>query len=214
MILKGKITMSQLTRRQQARRESILEAVRTQLSADGYEGLSMRTIAATAGVSASTLYEIYSSKENLILHAVRNLLEELAVKEVQSESGLARFISRLEAIATLFVASPAAAEALCQLLFQQSQESTAREVLLLNAISARKSSILEMQSTKELRTDIDVDFYARSLVSATWGTALLWTKEVVPLSDFRNELVRLSFTILLPAATKKNRSSILELIAA
>jgi AcrR family transcriptional regulator len=206
--------MSQLTPRQLARRESILKAVRTRLTADGYDGLSMRTIAATAKVSASTLYEIYTSKENLILHAIRNLLEELAVKEDQVEPGLARFISRLEAIATLFVDSPGAAEALCQLLFQQSQESTAREVLLLNAISARKSSILEMQSTKELKADIDVDFYARSLVSATWGTALLWTKEVVPLADFRNELVRLSFTILLPAATKKNRSRILELIAA
>ena len=189
-----------------------MKAVRVQLAEDGYENLSMRTIAAAAGVSPSTLYEIYTSKETLILHAVSGLLAELSVAEDRCEAGLDRFIYRLESIAKLFTDSPGAAEALCQLLFQHSHESTAREVLLLNAISARKASILEMQSAKELEMDIDVDFYARSLVSATWGTALLWLKAAIEPPTFQAELTRVSFTILLPAATKKSRSRISELV--
>ena len=44
-----------LTPRQVARRESIIEAVRTLLARRGYDGVSMREVAAEAGVSPSTL---------------------------------------------------------------------------------------------------------------------------------------------------------------
>jgi len=69
----------------------------------------------------------------------------------------------------------------------------------------RRAAILEMQDRKELKMGIYVDVYARSLVSATWGTALLWLKAVITPVNFRDELVRGSVAILFPVATGKSR---------
>ena len=66
------LVQKELTTRQKARRASILQAVRHLLTQCGYDGLSMRQVAVEAGVSPSTLYEIYESKDTLILHRITN----------------------------------------------------------------------------------------------------------------------------------------------
>ena len=48
---------------------AILRAARTLLAADGYAGLSMRKVAAEAGMTLSNVQHYYSSKE-LLLEAV------------------------------------------------------------------------------------------------------------------------------------------------
>ena len=72
---------SRVTRRNsQATRESILEAARRRLLADGYAGLSTRAVAETAGVPLSQLHYHFGSKQQLVL----DLLES------ESERRLAR----------------------------------------------------------------------------------------------------------------------------
>ena len=63
-----------LTPRQAARRHDILAAVREQLSRFGYEGVNMRQVADAAGVSPTTLYNLYSSKDALVLAALEEHL--------------------------------------------------------------------------------------------------------------------------------------------
>ena len=79
-----------LTPKQVARRESIIKAVRSLLSRHGYDGVSMRKVAAEAGVSPSTLYEIYESKDTLILESVRNFFEDMGVEEESVPAGIDR----------------------------------------------------------------------------------------------------------------------------
>ena len=65
------------TPRQQERRERILEAARAALSENGYEGLNMRDLALTAGVSPTTLYNQFENKDTLVLAALSDMLQNI-----------------------------------------------------------------------------------------------------------------------------------------
>lgn len=201
-----------LTPRQQARRGLILECVRSQLEKNGYEGVSMRKVAELANVSPSTLYEIYNSKEHLILYALEEDLHDLVVEEEQYEPGLERFIHRLESIARYFERDVETGLSIIELFSRASANSPANEILLINALEARKSSVLEMLEQKQLKQHVDVGFYSRALVSVTWGTAILFAREVITISDIRNELIRSSLSLLLPVATEKSSHRMSEVI--
>jgi len=132
--------------------------VRDHLTEYGYEELSMRKIAAAASVSPSTLYEIYESKDSMILYAIGESLSNLSVQENNYAPGLDRFLRRLESIADLFLKNPQTGEAITKLLFQNSSNLMAREILLVNAINARRISLEEMRAQKQLIGEIDINF--------------------------------------------------------
>jgi TetR/AcrR family transcriptional regulator, cholesterol catabolism regulator len=202
-----------LSPRQRQRRQAIINAVLEQLTAQGYEGLSMRNIALGANVSPTTLYRIYENKDTLVLHVIRDSLEQIERSETGIKPGLDRFISRLKAISALFMEFPQSGEAASTLLSQAKPGAPATKILLTNAIRARRRSLVEMQLAGELIEDIDINLYARLLASNTWGTVLLWQKGVVALQSFEAELIRSSILILLPAATRKVRSRLQALMA-
>jgi len=172
----------------------------------------MRKVAELANVSPSTLYEIYNSKEHLILYALEEDLHDLVVEEEQYEPGLERFIHRLESIAKYFERDVETGLSIIELFSRASANSPANEILLINALEARKSSVLEMLEQKQLKQHVDVGFYSRALVSVTWGTAILFAREVITISDIRNELIRSSLSLLLPVATEKSSHRMSEVI--
>src|SRR5947208_1618414 len=63
-------TMRKPTSRQTKRRRMILETAIKLVSELGYEGVSMRALADRADVALRTLYNLYESKELLLLAAV------------------------------------------------------------------------------------------------------------------------------------------------
>jgi len=201
-----------LTPRQVERRNAVLRAVRDALEEHGFDGLTIREVAKAANVSPSTLYEIYGSKESLIWTAVRDILLDLAIEEHQYEPGLERFVHRLESIARIFEVTPKTAEVLSRLFFEGGENSPSNQVFLDNAIEARKTSLEEMLSMRQLKKDFDVDFCSRALISVTWGTALLWLKGRIPPGEFRVELVRASMSMILSGATAKSRNRVQEII--
>ena len=110
--------MKILTAVQQQRRERILLSARDQLSQFGYEGLNMRELAVIADVSTSTLYNLYQSKDTLILAALEDQLADInAVVAETNTSGLGRFLARVEAVADQIVETPKYAEAMGKMLF-------------------------------------------------------------------------------------------------
>ena len=110
--------MNSLTRTQIERRERILEAVRDRLSSHGYDGLSMRDLADSANVSPTTLYNLFGGKDALVLAALRDLLDQIAVRVAQSEAtGMQRLLIGAEEIGRQIVATPEYAEGMTRTLF-------------------------------------------------------------------------------------------------
>ena len=205
----SEVEVKALTPRQAAKRRAILETVRAHLSEVGYDGLSMRNIAEEAGVSPSTLYEIYDSKDSLVLAAIRNSLIQFAEMEMDCEPGLEHLVMRLESLAA---GLKGMSEVVSRLLFQSEANTQVTDLLLNGALEARREVLLEMRQLKQLDENIDIDLYSRILVYATWGTILFAVKGVLPSRDFRKELIRASISPLLAVATRKSRPRMLEIL--
>jgi AcrR family transcriptional regulator len=60
---------------------AILEAALQSFIDDGYEGMSMESVAARAGVGKTTIYRRWPSKKELIVAAMDTLLEEFRVPD-------------------------------------------------------------------------------------------------------------------------------------
>lgn len=198
-----------LTPRQIAKRQAILDTVREKLREGGYEGLTMRSIADEAGVSPSTLYEIFHSKDSLVLAALRGSIQFFADMEADCEPGLEHLVMRLDSLAAgLEVASDVAS----QLLFRSEPDSAVTELLLNGAIEARREVLIEMKQLKQVVESIDIELYSRILTYATWGPILLSVKEVLPKRELRRELIRASIEPLLAVATERAKRRILEIL--
>ena len=190
-----------LTPRQIAKRQAILEAVRRLIQDRAYDELNIRDIASEAGVSPSTLYEIYTNKETLVLNAAMSSLEAAASEEESIEPGLKRFIHRLEVIGAFFDKSVKEGEVVARILFENPKNELATEVLLRNLYRARKQSLTEMAEQGQLDLPKNVDQLARNLSSITWGTVLFHYRGLLPTKGMTKELVRASLISILPYAT-------------
>lgn len=195
--------MKILTAVQQQRRERILLSTRDQLSQFGYEGLNMRELAVIADVSTSTLYNLYQSKDTLILAALEDQLADInAVVAETNTSGLGRFLARVDAVADQIVETPKYAEAMGKMLFGADAHDPIVQLLIGSSLSFNREELAEMAECGELRQETDRNFLARSLSSTGWSTVLMWMKGYVALHDFKQEYVRNAVTMMLPYVTQ------------
>ena len=207
------MTVKTLTTVQQHRWERILHSTRDQLSQFGYEGLNMRELAVIADVSTSTLYNLYQSKDTLILAALEDQLADInTVVAKTNTSGLGRYLARVEAVADQIVETPKYAEAMGKMLFSADAQDPIVQLLIGTSLSFNREELAEMAVSGELRQEIDRDFLARSLSSAGWSTVLMWMKGYVALHDFKQEYVRNAVTIMLPYVTQAAEKRLRQLL--
>jgi AcrR family transcriptional regulator len=198
-----------LTAVQQQRRERILSSARSQLSILGYEGLNMRDLAVVAEVSTSTLYNLYQSKDTLILAALEDVLAGLNDVVISSGAiGLDKTIVRIEGLADQIVATPQYAEAMGRMLFNADQPDPIVKALMSAALALHTEELLEMKVAGELRDGVDEKFLARSMASTGWSVVLLWMKGYAALHDFRQEYIRNSLATLLPWVTAESEQKL------
>ena len=78
-----------LTPRQEIRRQKILSAARKLVASQGYEGMVMSDLAEVAEVSPTTLYNLFNTKDELLLEALRGLIVKNyeKVEKLSEDSG-------------------------------------------------------------------------------------------------------------------------------
>jgi AcrR family transcriptional regulator len=163
----------------------------------------MRELAVIADVSTSTLYNLYQSKDTLILAALEDQLADInAVVAETHTSGLGRFLARVDAVADQIVETPKYAEAMGKMLFGADAHDPIVQLLIGTSLSLNREELAEMAGCGELRQETDRNFLARSLSSTGWSTVLMWMKGYVTLHDFKQEYVRNAVTMMLPYVTQ------------
>ena len=78
-------------------REHFAEAAIRLIARDGFEGMTMRAVAAEAGLSYGSLFHYFDSKDELLIHAVRQLTAQQSrrVNEFSSRSTGLKALQRL-----------------------------------------------------------------------------------------------------------------------
>lgn len=189
-----------LTPTQRARRSRILDAARQLVAQHGYDGMIMRDVASIACVSPTTLYNLYNTKDELLLEALRESVAEGWENAAQSEPtyGLNRLLAQLTASVAQTRAEPIYARAITQALFRANAGDQIVRVLV-DATSRGMHDILSaMQDRGEIAADTQQ--LGRAMMGAYWAQYFLWLTGGLDLANLENELRRAFLSYLLPVA--------------
>ena len=120
--------------RQVARHQAILSAARAALAARGYDGVTMNALADAAGVTKKTLYNLYGSKDDLLLAAVSDLITDYRGFG-ETGSGLDAIVASRRAAIGEIVRTPAYSDAMTIALVQATPGHALINLLLAEGVA-------------------------------------------------------------------------------
>mgnify|MGYP000846961390 CR=1 FL=1 len=197
--MKAALSHRELTASQQARRERILSATRTLVGQAGYDGMIMRDVAHLAAVSPTTLYNLYNTKDELVLEALQASIADSWLRAEQTaELGFDRLMAQLALSIKQTKEHSAYALAMTQALLRAQGNDPLAQVLIHRNARAVKASLQAMLNKHELIPHTDLDELALDLVSAFWSNYMLWSKELVNLGHLESRIRRAYVSHMLP----------------
>jgi len=200
----------QLTPNQRARRERILQAAKDLVGKLGYEGTIMRDVANAARVSPTTLYNLYNTKDELLLEALREQISEgwRRSEEEVATVGFDRLLSSIHHSIEQSREEPAYAQAIVQALFRANPGDQLIGVLVTGTQRGIKASLHAMQEQGELRPNQDLQALSTNMVGTYWAQLMSWCQGTLSLDETEAELHRAFLCLLLPASKGKRKTDI------
>lgn len=196
--------------RQLARQASILAATREMLAEVGYAGTTMRNLAERAGVVPGTLYNLYKSKDELILAALEEMLDEVAARAfAESDAGIDRIIALRERAGEAIAENPAYAEAMGRALFNSEAEHPLKVLLYDRTVDFIIQQLRSGQRNGEIDEGAKIELYARHSAAQAWGVIMAWVMGVFTLDEVCREYLRAQVYVLLPIVPDNRRNALL-----
>ena len=152
-------TARTLTPKQQNRRAGILDAARKLVARHGYDGMIMRDVATLAKVSPTTLYNLYNTKDELLLEALRDSVADAARRTAEETSALGyeRLVVHVHHSVQQTREEPAYSKAINQALLRANKGDQIVEVLIGGTKAAIAESLHAMLAQKRLHGKTDID---------------------------------------------------------
>ena len=168
----------QLTPKQEDRRHRILTATRAMVAEHGYEGMVMSQVAESAGVSPTTLYNLYNTKDKLLLEALRELLLDNYQKiGLDSEGpGWLYLLKVVRNGAWLNITMPEYAEAIINTLLRSVPGDSLVKMLMINIQQDFHHSLKAMDKRDELRKGLDLNELATIMLGNYWSSFMIKSK--------------------------------------
>jgi len=200
-------TTRPLTANQRDRRNRILSAARELVALHGYDGMIMRDIAEVADVSPTTLYNLYNTKDELLLAALREEVRESnqrAAADVDGP-GYEYLLRHLHHVVRQTRRAPNYVSAVTQALLHAAKGDPMVAVLLGALRDDIAISLDAMADRGELAGNVDVEALATALAGAFWSAFLLWSKGLIPLKALEPTLCRSYLALLIQACSGRAR---------
>lgn len=163
-------TRRRLTAKQAETVERLGNAAISVLSRKGFSGLTIRMVAAEAGVGAATAYTYFSSKEHLVAEVFWRRLTSSPAQSGESPDPMARVIAVLRQIALLVADEPALAGAVTNALLSSDPEVEQLRLRIGREIHQRLATALGDGHAADLVESLEL-LYAGALVRAGMGYA-------------------------------------------
>ena len=192
-----------LTPKQEDRRHRILTATRAMVAQHGYEGMVMSQVAERAGVSPTTLYNLYNTKDELLLESLRELIVS-NYQKIGSETpgpGWEYLVRVVESGAWIRKAEPAYGEAMTNALLRATPGDALVELLIRNVRADFRGSLEAMKQRGELLKEVNVEQLATMMAGNYWATFLLLNKGVEKLKNISMS-IQVNILSVLIAASK------------
>ena len=181
-----------LNESREARRSAILESAVRVFADQGFFAARIRDIAAGAGVAEGTIYLYFEGKDDLLLTAFRDKVEEFVASVREVLASEASFEERLARFIALQFEGIEADPPLATVLLLESRQSSkfyggaVREVLRTYA-AAIDQLLASGVAAGDLRADADLPLARRMLIGALEELELEWllgerTRPLIPLA--------------------------------
>jgi AcrR family transcriptional regulator len=167
-----------LTTEQVGRRDRILSIARDLLTDRGAAGVTMREIAHRSGVTLKTLYDIYGSKDELLVAAVRERVNAVFTKAEEVSEGLKgvpRLLHYVDLHSDGVRATQAFSRAVAPLLAGPVDRFGSEEVY----IRFHGAALNDVREAGELRAGADPVRIVQVLMLTMTGTLQIWAKDQV-----------------------------------
>ena len=204
-----------LTPNQQDRRNRILSATRELVAEHCYDGMIMQDVATLANVSPTTLYNLYNTKDELLLAALRDkLIENLRVAKPETfDRTYDYFAAQLHNSVRQTLESPAYARAITQALMHANPGDPMVAYLIANVSNGLLQGLVVMAERGEILPNADLQTVAKSMTGAFWGSHLMLSKEELQLPVFEKTLNRQFISLLIPICQEPTRTELEALYA-
>lgn len=191
-------------------RRRILDAARVIFDERGIDRTTMAEIMAASGLRASTLYEYFSRKDDIVWAILSDMLEEdsSGIKAAidSATTGLAKIVALLEQMADELSNRPANVRFLAQFDAMYARDWPVERLLTLegqlnaSGFEAFKELIRQGIADGSLRPDLDPDLTLHAIINAVIGAqrrlASLGTKVELEYGQSINRLFRETIRIL------------------
>lgn len=197
--------------RQKQRRQDIMRAAVEQIEARGLSAVTMKDIAEASGVSTKTLYNLYGSRDLLLLEAASGILDALETStQVQAaEPGIPRLLAYTErAMACFDMDGEFARFTISILLAGETDHPTVQHQLGLVQVLAEEC-LAEADARGEIVPGTSIEDVSRIIAANQWGVALLWEKGMMDLEQMKTHTL-LSHLLTLASVTRGRRRKALE----
>lgn len=197
--------------RQQQRRREILAAAIAEMQEHGLSSVTMKNIAQSSNVSTKTLYNLYGSRDLLLLEATSVLLQDLEQsKWVQRvEPGIPRLLAYTESAMRVFDYGEFTRPIFSILLSAEPGHAVAKSQLgRMQRIAYEALCIAADQG--ELLPDIDLHELSYILAANQWGVALLWEKGLISAKQLKKQTTLSHCLTLAPACRGKRKTMLLQ----
>lgn len=201
-----------LTENQKERHSRILQATRELVIECGYEGTIMRTVAQKANVSATTLYNLYNTKDELVMAALQEAIGDSLDTESPKERKYSYelLLERIKDSVRQTESNPEFVLALSQALHQGSGKP-GTEPLILNMAIDGITTCLEVMATKdEIKPNINLRNIATLMAGSYWSVFFLWEKNIVRTEQLENLLSIAWISLLLGVCKGKAEEALIK----
>lgn len=169
------------------RHANILAAAREELAERGFHGITMNGLAERAGVTKKTLYNVFNSKERLLVAAISEIIEAYRDVIDETDAGIPAVVASRRAASGQVLAAPAYADAMTVALMQEDPDHLLTGLLLKDAIDFTKNQLELEVALGGLQPGTDIEDLAEQIVSQGWGQIMLLNRRVISLHDFQRK---------------------------
>jgi len=154
------------------RRRRIIQAAHELIRETGNAGLSMRALAARAGVSLATPYNLFGSKRAILLSVLDDIREYLnRFSQLRSTDPLERLFGALDICVDFYVADPVFYRTVWAALFDPSDEFRS-QIFNSKRFAFWEGLVRDVAQAGVIVPEVDVEILSRAL-DRSFGAAML-----------------------------------------
>jgi len=195
------------------RRERILDETLALLGSVAPQDISMDQIAEASGVSTKTLYNLFQSRNGLLLAAGARTREgnESYGEVLSARAGIPRIIALTQRAMDTFGESPAFMESAVSLVLGITAEEEAEYQRVGRTQEWFYEQLLVAKSEGDLLPTTDCLQLSQLMAASQWGCTLLWQKKLISLEELREQTLLKHCLDLIPYCTAAQKRSLEEL---